>query len=349
MINGHGSNVCQYKQQILADFSSSIWYEGLDKGLGGHLKKQVDRIIHYPDPAAYQLCETIARHHHISTEQVMVTNGATDAFYMLAQLFKGAKSAIVYPCFSEYEDACRQGQHDISFIPDKEFHDERLLHSRLVWIGNPNNPDGRIRALEALIKLSALNPGVFFIIDEAFLELSTRGVSLIPYVSQNKNLAIVRSLTKSFAIPGIRLGYMVADPSVIKTLKENMIPWNVNSLALEAGHYIFDHYKDLKPCKQFLADKCEQFQKQLQSIPGLEVYPSSCNFFLVKLKKGSSGELKTFLLKKYQLLIRDASNFRGLDNTYFRVAVQNEKFNKMLIQGIKDYFKGGRKCIGIFR
>ncbi len=339
MINGHGSDLYNYQQQIIADFSSSIWYEGLDKRLAGHLKKQLDRIIHYPDPAASQLSETIALHHHISPGQVVVTNGATDAFYMLAQFFKGAKSTIVYPCFSEYEDACKRYQHDISYIPYEAFDDDVSLPSRFVWIGNPNNPDGRIRALETLIKLTSLNPGMVFIIDEAFLELSTRGASLIPHVSRNKNLAIVRSLTKSFAIPGIRLGYLVADSSVIKTLKENMIPWNVNSLALEAGHYIFDHYEELKPCKQFLAAKCEQFQKQLQSIPGLEVYPSSCNFFLVKLKKGNSGELKTFLLKKYQLLIRDASNFRGLDNTFFRVAVQNERFNKILIQGIKDYLR----------
>ncbi len=339
MINGHGSDLYNYHQPIIADFSSSIWYEGLNNELETHLKQQISRIIHYPDPAAYQLREKVALHHHVSAEQVMVTNGATDAFYMLAQLFKGEKSTIVYPCFSEYEDACRRVQHDISFIPGEEFHDEMSLHSRLVWIGNPNNPDGRISALETLVKLSSLNPRVFFIIDEAFLELSTRGASLIQRVSRNKNLAIVRSLTKSFAIPGIRLGYLVADKSVIKSLNKNMIPWNVNSLALEAGHYIFDHYEDLKPCKQIIAAKCEQFQKQLQSIPGLDVYPSSCNFFLVKLKNGNSGELKTFLLKKHQLLIRDASNFKGLDNTFFRVAVQNEQFNEILIQGINDYLR----------
>ncbi len=337
MINGHGSDIHRYQQQVVADFSSSIWYAGLNKELENHLKQQMNRIVHYPDPDAHVLCEKIAHHHQIKPEQVIVTNGATDAFYMLAHQFKGAKTSIIYPCFSEYEDACKRYQHDISFIPSKEFNDDITLHSRFVWLGNPNNPDGRINSLETLIKCSSLNPDIHFIIDEAFLELSTKGASLIPYVLQNKNLIIVRSLTKSFAIPGMRLGYVVAHPSVSKIIHGNLIPWNVNSMALEAGHYIFDHYDELKPCKQEISDRCDLFYSQLLSIPEVNIYPSSCNFFLVKLNKGSAGELKMFLLENYQLLIRDASNFRGLDNSYFRVAVQKEKYNEILIKGIKEF------------
>jgi threonine-phosphate decarboxylase len=337
MINGHGSDIHNYNQHVVADFSSSIWYAGLAKGLEDHLKQHMGSIVHYPDPDAHGLCEKIARHHQIKPEQVLVTNGATDAFYMLAHQSKGAKTTILYPCFSEYEDACKRYHHHISYIPSNEFSDEMSFHSRFVWIGNPNNPDGQIKSLRSLIKLSSLNPDIQFIIDEAFLELSTQGESLIPYVLQHKNLIIVRSLTKSFAIPGVRLGYLVAEPSVCKALKKHIIPWNVNSLALEAGHFIFDHYDELKPEKQEIANRCELFYSQLQNIPEVNVYPSSCNFFLVKMNEGSAGELKIYLLNKYQLLIRDASNFRGLDSSYFRVAVQNEKYNEILIKGIKEF------------
>lgn len=178
-----------------------------------------------------------------------------------------------------------------------------------------------------------------FVVDEAFIELSGSGRSIISEMPLPENMFVVRSLTKQFAIPGIRLGYLVVPPAIGKALYQSTIPWQVNSLAQEAGHCIFDHYAELRPDSQRVGEESRIFREQLEQINGMEVMPSACNFFLVKLHKGSSKALKDFLLQQHHLLIRDASNFRGLDDRYFRVSVQSEAWNERLIQGIREYLE----------
>ncbi len=337
MINGHGNDSYRYKHKIIADFSTNVFYKGIPKPLEAHLSKSIPGILNYPEPDAKRLQDKIAGFHNLDENSVIVTNGSTEAFYMLAHFYQGKKSSVLFPSFAEYEDACRLNGHSLKFVSHQSFHHEFKPDTDIIWIGNPNNPDGKVLTSTALKYFCNNNPDVMVIIDEAYSELCYGFESSIPLVQEVSNLIVVRSLTKTFSIPGIRLGYIILPSGLQQDISAYKIPWSVNSLAQEAGYYIMNNYENLLPDRKLLFDRSQEFQQKLNCINELEVIESKCNYFLVKLKKGKAIDLKTYLIREFGLLIRDASNFKGLNNSFFRLAVQEEKFNQLLIKGIKTW------------
>lgn len=340
MLTGHGSDIYQYKNTIIADFSSNVWYKGMPKELINYLESKLQNIIHYPEPDAGELSKKIAELYGVSKRNVLVTNGATEAFYLLAHLYSGYYSNIVYPAFAEYEDACKSFNHTLNYFNNTEFNANTYIKTHSIfWLGNPNNPDGKVIPKKDIEKLCKNNPNVIFIIDEAYAELCEQFNSVINLIEKYNNLIVIRSLTKAFAIPGIRLGYMLGDIKIIDKVKSIKMPWSINSLAIESGNFIISNYHSLLPNKKILVNECKALQNELLNIPELEIIPSNCNYFLVRLKKGKAYDLKQFLIKKYGLLIRDASNFRGLNESYFRIAIQRPEFNTQLVNAIKQWIK----------
>lgn len=337
MINGHGNDSYKFKQKIKADFSTNVFYKGIPKPLEAHLAESVPTILNYPEPDAKTLQEKIAAFHNLDRKQVIVTNGSTGAFYMLAHFSRGKKSSVLFPSFAEYEDACKLNGHSLKFVSHQSFHHEFKPDTDIIWIGNPNNPDGKVLTRADLKHFCNNNPDVMVIIDEAYSELCYGFESSVPLVQKTSNLIVVRSLTKTFSIPGIRLGYIILPAGLYQDISAYRIPWSVNSLAQEAGYYIMNNYEKLLPNRKLLFDRSQEFQQKLNCINELEVIGSQCNYFLVKLKKGKAIDLKTYLIREFGLLIRDASNFKGLNYSYFRLAVQDEKFNLLLIKGIKAW------------
>jgi threonine-phosphate decarboxylase len=338
MIHGHGSDRYLCETEIKADFSSNVWYEGLPPELAHHIESKIKDIIHYPEPDAGSLNQNIAEQFSVDVENVLVTNGATEAFYLLAQLKAGETSYITYPAFAEYEDACSIFKLTKQFIKNTEItNDVKFIPQSTFWLGNPNNPDGKIFDLAMIRLLCSNNPETLFVIDEAYADLCTNFESAIALIHVLANVVIVRSLTKAFAIPGIRLGYIIASPAIIQNLKSIKMPWSVNALAIEAGHFILSHYQKLLPCKVKLHQESKDLQHALSSISGLEVLASDCNYFLVKLQKGRALDLKQYLLSEYGYLIRDASNFRGLDQSFLRIAVQETSHNLNLKTAIERW------------
>lgn len=340
MIHGHGSDLYKYKTQIIADFSSNVWYKGLPTGLLEHLKNNLHKIFHYPEPDASELASNIALIHHVKTENVLITNGATEAFYLIAQLFQKSKSLISIPSFAEYEDACNTYSHNITFIENNHLETTITIgNNTLLWLGNPNNPDGKVFSKIEIQELSTRNKNSFIIVDEAYGDLCYNFESSLELLNQCKNLIIIRSLTKAFAIPGIRLGYILASTEIIDKIKNIKMPWSVNTLAIEAGLFITKNYQELLPNKNVLEEECIAFYNLLKSLKQVNIHPSKCNYFLLELEKGNASELKAFLIENYGLLIRDASNFKGLMVKHFRVALQSPENNKKLIKGIKNYIE----------
>ncbi len=338
MISGHGSDLYRYKQGIIADFSSNVWYKGVSSKLIKHLKSKLKSIIHYPEPDAGSLSKKIAQKYNLKDGNVLVANGATEAFYLVAQVFKGYDSFIVYPSFSEYEDACKVYDHHLHYLDIKDFNKNVTLKSNaLFWLGNPNNPDGTITSKKTIRELCDKNPNIIFVIDEAYKELCDGSESIVSLLNEFDNLIIIHSLTKAFAIPGIRLGYLLASKKIIDKLYLIKMPWSVNNLAIEAGNFILADYNRLLPDIEILVSESKAFQKSLKNISGLEVKKSECNYFLLRLKKGKAGDLKQYLIEKHGLLIRDASNFKGLDTSYFRISIQEFRFNKLLINAIEEW------------
>jgi|LGVF01.1.fsa_nt_gb threonine-phosphate decarboxylase len=340
MIKGHGSDLYKYKKEVIADFSSNVWYEGMPSKLIEHLETKLKDIVHYPEPDAGSLAKKIAELHKLEDCNVLVTNGATEAFYLLAQVFSNKNSYIVYPSFAEYEDACKTFNHKLQYININDLNINISLKSNsILWLGNPNNPDGKITSKSTIERLLVKNPDTIFIIDEAYNELCNKSESVLSLLSRFSNLVIVHSLTKSFVIPGIRLGYILSSKKTIDKLISIKMPWSVNSLAIEAGNFIIEDYHNLLPNKKILVDESKAFQDAFESITGLQIKKSECNYFLVKLNNGKASDLKEYLLENYGLLIRDASNFKGLNESYFRIATQGYDKDKLLFEAINQWIK----------
>ncbi len=340
MISGHGNNPEEFRGKLEADFSTSVYFGGMPEGLKLHLAQCLEKLVNYPEPASTTLKERIAAFHGIEASRIIVCNGSTEAFYMLAACFARQRSSILVPSFSEYEDACRLYQHHLEFIDNSTPLSALPSGPGLCWLGNPNNPDGRMYPVSEIRAFCESHPSKMLILDEAFTGMCPGAGSVLGPDIHLPNLVIVRSLTKSFAIPGIRLGYLVGHPEIVDRLSSFRQPWSVNTLAQEAGIYLLDHYNELFPDAALLSRQSQDLQAKLSSLPGLEVKASPCHFFLLRLRQGRASDLKRFLLEQHGILIRDAANFRGLDASYFRVAVRNEVQNQALSEGIKAWISG---------
>jgi threonine-phosphate decarboxylase len=340
MLHGHGDDRDRYATKIRADFSTNVWYGGEPAGLKEYLFSQWERINRYPDVLAESLAGQVADHHQVAARQVLVNSGTTESIYLIAQAYAGRTTTIVTPAFAEYEDACRMHGHTLTFLDWSEATQVPRLASDLVFICNPNNPTGAV--FYQLADWIRQNPQTLFVVDEAFIEFTDQLTTAIPLLTQFENMLIMRSLTKAYAIPGLRLGYVVGSALLIDRLKANKQPWTVNAMALAAGQYIFDHFDAVQlPLRQLLIDKYS-FVGELICNPSIQIYesgtPSSAtHFFLAKILTGTAAELKTYLIEKHGLLIRDASNFRGLEAGHFRLCTLSPDKNALLVNALAEW------------
>ncbi|MCC9138218.1 pyridoxal phosphate-dependent aminotransferase [Pontibacter silvestris] len=337
MLHGHGDDSYRYKHKIIADFSTNVWYGGEPAGMKEHLFNQWHLVQKYPEVLAESLSEQVAQHYHLKPGQVLISNGTTESVYLVAQAFRGQRTTIATPAFAEYEDACRMHQHQVEFMPWDKLNSIPRLETDLLFICNPNNPTGSVYfPLEELIDR---NPQTLFVLDEAFIEFTISIETAIPLLIRYENLLLLRSMTKAFAIPGLRLGYIVAHEKRSAQLRDLKFPWSVNALAIAAGKYIFDNYKHIQlPLRQLLKDK-EALTFQLQQEAGVKVHESHTHFFLAETAHSTAAELKQYLVEKHGILIRDASNFRGLNEKHFRVATLTPARNQLLIQALTTWNK----------
>lgn len=338
MLFGHGDDYYNAESEIKINFSSNVWYGTELQKLQEHINAQFDVITRYPEPDAGSLKRVIACQLAAEEENVVVTNGSITAFYLIAQAWQGARSTILYPTFSEYEDACRLYEHDISFFSNSaDISGLSLVGQDICWICNPNNPDGRIIHREQLLSLIIENRQTLFVIDQAYAAYSTHELLQAIEINEHPNLILVQSISKAYKIPGSRIGYIVASSCIIKKISRYLIPWSVNAFAVETGKYILEHPDQfMLPLQQWQADTAN-FINRLRELEDLEVVPTFTTFFLVKLKKGKARDLKKYLLGSHGILIRDASNFYGLGEQYIRLSTQKSSDNNVLIDALKEW------------
>ncbi|BBE18294.1 L-threonine 3-O-phosphate decarboxylase [Aquipluma nitroreducens] len=337
MINGHGDDSHCLNVPIRADFSSNVWFEGTPPELICYLQQKLHLIGNYPEPDAAGLCQGIANFHEVNSEQVLAFNGSVEAFYTVALAFRKAVSAILYPAFSEYGDACRLHRHVPSFFRSDEAKQALNSGANLFWIGTPNNPDGHFFSFREIVEWLNRFPNTIFVIDEAYAAFIPDFQSVIPLTQKYPNLIVIRSLTKCCAIPGLRLGYVVTSAKLAERLRKFQQPWSVNALAQEAGKFLMEHLKVHSFDAQSIQQLSMKLQQSIGEISGFKVIPAKTPYFLVEMQLGTAAELKKFLVQEHGILIRDASNFNGLDERYFRVCTRNESDNQLLIDGLKSY------------
>ncbi len=339
MLHGHGDDAYLYTQAIKANFSTNIWYGGQSEDLKAFIQDNWDKIHAYPEVAAESLCELIAQDLAIASDQVLACNGATEAFYLIAQAYHSKTSTIIIPTFAEYEDACKVNKHQLNYLNWSDLKATTLFKEGLVWLCNPNNPDGRVVEKTFLETLLKNNPNCTFVVDEAYIDFTDAISSAIDLLDNSPNLILVKSLTKNFSIPGLRLGYLIANKAMVQNIQFFKPPWTVNSIAIEAGKYILQRkHQFLPPVKQYKSDQ-KEFAEKLARIHGLKIWPSKTSYFLIELEKSSASELKNYLISNFGLLIRDASNFRGLNEKFIRVATLSKEKNQLLIDALTQWSK----------
>lgn len=338
MLFGHGDDFYNSQNEVKINFSSNVWHGANLEKLKDHMTEQFDKLTRYPEPDAATLKRLLARRYELNENNIVVTNGSITAFYLLAQAWRGAKSMIAVPSFSEYEDACRLHGHELSFFPTSDDLSELSLEGQdFCWVCNPNNPDGKLIHRTELLALIDANRQTTFIIDQAYVAFTTEELLKPADVKNHPNLILVQSISKAYNIPGLRIGYLIASPEKTAEINKYIIPWSVNAFAIEASKYILIHPAQFTlPIRKWQRETAELIY-QLTKLDGLEVQPTATTFFLVRLKKGTAASLKQYLWENHGILIRDASNFRGLDETYIRLSTQTTAENLVLVDAVREW------------
>lgn len=333
MIEGHGDDAYKYKA-IKINFSSNVYNHVDHSGLHQYLFQQMESIRTYPEPEPYSLEKALAEEFRLSAKEVCVTNGATEAIYLIAQTFRNQTSAIFMPTFSEYADACRLHGHKVVSIYTL---DRLPEEAKLVWLCNPNNPTGEVREKDALLACIRKNPRRIFIIDQSYESFTQKTLLTVGEAAEFPNVILLHSMTKRFAVPGLRLGYVTASEELLHEVRVQRIPWSVNQLAIEAGHYLLRFSSDYNIDIPLLLKEKERLAQSLLSVGGMEIWPSDTHYMLVQLRMGRAASLKEYLATEHGILIRDASNFEGLNEHFFRIATQTPEENDKLVECIKKW------------
>lgn len=334
MIDGHGDDLFRFNGKVQINFSTNIPQNVNHDGLLEHLHECGAIFRNYPEPEPKSVEQHLATINGVSSENIIVTNGATEAIYLLAHFFEGKKSAIIVPTFREYQDAAGVFAHSISYLHSMT--EIEGTDADVVWLCNPNNPTGQIFDRDELLAIIDRCKDKVFIVDQAYALYSVKTVLSVEDVMKRENLVVLYSLTKQFMIPGLRIGYAIGPVRLFNALRRLRMPWSVNSLAIEAAHFLLNNNDGIHIDRQTLHEEALQLSDALTE-SGIEVEPTDCNFLLARLPYKSASELKAWMVENYGILIRDASNFEGLTPSHFRIAAQSRAENDVFIKAIKEW------------
>ncbi|HJG08105.1 threonine-phosphate decarboxylase [Megamonas hypermegale] len=334
----------------IMDFSANINPYGLSSNIKNAILADLDNIIHYPQPNAEDLRKKIGETYNIAGDKIIVGNGAVEIIYTLCHILKPKNVLIVSPGFSEYERAARSAGADIHYAMLDEKLDfnspmrdiiVNIKGNDLLFIGNPNNPTGTLYMLEDMELLieHAENNGCFVVVDESFMDFikTSEAFSVLPLVEKYHNLLVLHSLTKFYAIPGLRLGFAATDHEVLDPLYAAKDIWNVNSLAQAAGMAALDDKKYQRRSRTYTRTEINYLYEELSTLDKLKVYEPTVNFILVNISKTglTATQLREKLLK-YNIIIRNCANYPGLDENYVRFAVRTREENDELVDALTE-------------
>lgn len=352
----HGGNIRAmarkygFRPEEMIDFSASINPLGLHANIKDVILRNIDSIIHYPDPDYQELNDVLAGSLRISPENILVGNGSIEFIYLIPRTLKPGKVLIPAPAFSEYEKGVVLGGAAPEFIYGKE--DEffsisarQIIQSvkdvDMVFLSNPNNPTGLVLEKDILLEIieSCDRHGVWVVIDEAFIEFLSDcdELTMIHEAVRKKRVMVLRSFTKSFSIPGLRLGYLIGHKDTVSILKDGREPWRINSLACAAGCEASGDFMYMKGVREIIEVERNFLFSELGKMMCIKLFPSRANFILGALYNANmDAETLSDKLAMRGILIRDLTNVRGLDSRFFRFAVKRRNENEMLIAALGD-------------
>jgi threonine-phosphate decarboxylase len=325
----------------VVDFSANINPFGPPPGVLAAIEKCLApvNLRSYPDPHAF--VSTLAEKHCVAPDEIVVGPGAAALIFATLRALLPATTLVMEPGFDEYFRACAAVDAEVlrprlternGFEPDFAALAKSIEAGRcdLLILNSPHNPIGRLYAREdllALVELAEAND-VAVLLDEAFIDYAPQS-SLLPEAPAKSRFIVLRSLTKFYAIPGLRVGYAVCAAGMAATIREQFDAWPVSGIALEAGRAALAEEGFEMETRRINAEAREEFAATLRGI-GLSVFPSDANFLLVRLSRGSGAELAQWL-ESSRVLIRQCDSFSGLGDDYIRLAVRSRDDNLRLV------------------
>lgn len=352
-MTGHGGNVFLASAETgipvhdIIDFSASINPLGVPASVAEVIRENIGLLVHYPDPFADGLNRDLAKYLGVPARSIVCGNGSTELIYLLVRALQPERVLVPAPTFSEYERSCvlNKGTSCIGYELSRQ-DGFAIDHGRFVasmagcdmaFLCNPNNPTGRLVEREVVLELvrAAKRAGCLLVVDEAFIDF-TPDQSVAGDVKGNSHLIVLRSLTKFYALSGLRIGYGIFPDQVIERIRAHKEPWTINTLAqLAAATAIRDRAYQERTTAVISTEK--GFLEQGFLDLGIEFFPSSANYYLLKHQY---APMIVAGLRRKGILVRDCSNFTGLDDSYMRFAVRSRNENSRLLKEL------GALCAG---
>ncbi len=306
-------------------------------------------ISHYPDSEVWHLRRSLAEKLGVKEENIIVGNGSTEVIRLvtLAYFGKGDRVLIIEPTFGEYQIACQiaetsvlkqqlSAENAFQLNIEETIKLVRQHRPKGIFMANPNNPTGRYLYQTEFEKLLGVSQDSLLVLDEAYITFVNNPWSSLNLV-RGSGLLILRSMTKDYALAGLRLGYGVANEEIIATLRGICPPWNVNALAQKAGIIALENEEYLRRCQAKINEAKEYLVTELSSL-GFPPLPSEASFFLVKVGDATAFRLE---LLKQKILVRDCTSF-GLPQ-YIRIAPRILPECQKLVATFKEIIKRGRR------
>ncbi|HBZ55204.1 MAG TPA: threonine-phosphate decarboxylase [Syntrophobacteraceae bacterium] len=353
----HGGNVYEVASRLhcqpeeILDYSASINPLGPPPGLREEFLKHFDRLQHYPDIHNQALVEDLAVFHGLGRDQVVVGNGSTELIYWLPRILELTSALMVLPTFSEYQRAFEiQGvklaklftRAGNGFQPTVE-ELARMVekhHPEAILVTHPGSPAGSLLSQDVrewLLRIG-VNEGRYCIVDEAFIDFC-EGDSFKRHLSETPRLILLRSMTKFYGIPGVRVGYLLTSPGMAKKMSGLLPPWSVSTLAQIAGSFCLKQKDYQQATLKLVAEERSALEGNLGNQPGFQVFPGRANYLLAHMEPmlPTAKTLREHLLQQDRILIRDGASFDGLGERYFRVAVRLPEQNRRLSAALERW------------
>ena len=327
----------------IKDFSASINPLGIPQTVVTAIEEDIPRLVAYPNPDYPRLRKCLAKDCGVDAEYILPGNGASELLTWAAKdLAQCSINYLIAPAFGDYYRALTAMKAKIEVItgnlPFGELHTlipHKPPKQSGLLLNNPHNPTGKLWQKTEIIPY--LSQFAVVVIDEAFMDflIPSQQQSLIDLVVDFPNLIILRSLTKFYSLPGLRIGYAVTNPRRIEQWQQHRDPWSVNTLAATAAMTAIKDRDFQQDTLNWLTSAREDLERGLNEISGLQALPSKANYLLVKAEM-SVTQLQEKLLRRNRIYIRDCLSFRELGDRYFRVAVRTSQDNQLLVQALKE-------------
>ncbi len=319
------------------DFSANINPLGLSEKILRALTENLRGVVNYPDPRAAELKRAITQRYGVAEKNLVVLNGAAEFFYLYLNATRPTRVIIPVPSFSEYERAARAARCDVKYFYSRAEENFSINVDKLlavikspadcVIIGRPNNPTGNLIAVKEILRLAQF---ASVVVDESFIDFLNVD-SARKLVTEK--ISVVQSLTKIFAIPGLRLGFAVVEESLAERLNLSKDVWNVNFLAQKAGVAALADEDFLKRTRAWLEVERKFFVERLQKLRGIKIFPPTVNFVLFR---HAQADKILSELRREKILLRSCANFAGLDGSYLRSAIRSRKENLLLLNALES-------------